>query len=108
MNDDSSRDAVSVWWVGGCGVVMYSVDGVLICCPVFRHFLIYQFRCVVLWYVPHLRYTISHELPSPPTCVLIGSSTALPFGTILFVIFGWGLVTVPLAVFGAMRGRKNV
>jgi len=36
-----------------------------------------------------------------------GSSTALPFGTIVLVMVCWALVTVPLTIIGSMRGRKN-
>jgi hypothetical protein len=36
-----------------------------------------------------------------------GSSTAIPFTTVLLIIMLWGLVTFPLTVFGALQGRKH-
>jgi len=36
-----------------------------------------------------------------------GSSTALPFWKLVFIILGWALVTVPLTVLGSMRARKT-
>lgn len=37
--------------------------------------------------------------------IFYGASAAMPFGTIMIVIFLWALVTFPLTVLGAMRGR---
>jgi hypothetical protein len=37
--------------------------------------------------------------------IYYGSSTALPFQTIAIVLALWALVTFPLTIFGAMRGR---
>ena len=39
------------------------------------------------------------------TWLALQSSVALPFATVLVVILMWSLVTFPLTVFGAMRGR---
>mmetsp|Transcript_15064 Transcript_15064/g.40711 ORF Transcript_15064/g.40711 Transcript_15064/m.40711 type:complete len:621 (+) Transcript_15064:197-2059(+) len=35
------------------------------------------------------------------------STAALPFGTIVIVIIIWGLVTIPLTVFGGIAGKNN-
>lgn len=35
------------------------------------------------------------------------STAALPFGTIVVVIFIWSLVTIPLTVFGGIAGKNN-
>lgn len=37
--------------------------------------------------------------------IAYGSSSALPFGTILIVILLWGLVTFPLTIVGSVRGK---
>ena len=39
--------------------------------------------------------------------IFYGSSSALPFGTILLMILLWALVTFPLTVFGSMRGKNS-
>ena len=35
------------------------------------------------------------------------STAALPFGTIVIIIVIWGLVTIPLTVFGGIAGKNN-
>ncbi|GFH31247.1 transmembrane 9 superfamily member, partial [Haematococcus lacustris] len=35
------------------------------------------------------------------------STAALPFGTIVIIIIIWGLVTIPLTVFGGIAGKNN-
>ena len=43
-----------------------------------------------------------------PCCGLCAQSTAaLPFGTIVIVTVIWGLVTIPLTVFGGIAGKNN-
>ncbi len=37
-----------------------------------------------------------------------GSSSALPWGTIVLVILSWGLVTFPLTIFGTSRAWRGV
>ena len=36
-----------------------------------------------------------------------GLTSALPFTSILFVIFMWALVTIPLTIFGGLTGRMR-
>jgi hypothetical protein len=38
--------------------------------------------------------------------IAYGSSSALPFGTILIMFFVWALVTIPLTIYGSMKGRS--
>lgn len=38
--------------------------------------------------------------------IAYGSSSALPFGTIIIVILLWGLVTFPLTIVGSIRGKQ--
>jgi hypothetical protein len=35
------------------------------------------------------------------------STAALPFGTIVVILIIWGLVTIPLTVFGGIAGKNN-
>jgi hypothetical protein len=47
----------------------------------------------------------------PCVCLVIlpfGQSTAaLPFGTIVIIMIIWGLVTIPLTIFGGIAGKNN-
>lgn len=35
------------------------------------------------------------------------STAALPFGTIVIILIIWGLVTMPLTIFGGIAGKNN-
>lgn len=50
---------------------------------------------------------ISACLPACPPACLPQSTAALPFGTIVIIIIIWGLVTIPLTVFGGIAGKNN-
>lgn len=39
--------------------------------------------------------------------VLLQSTAALPFGTIVIILVIWCLVTIPLTVFGGIAGKNN-
>jgi len=40
-------------------------------------------------------------------CCVVQSTAALPFGTIVIILIIWGLVTVPLTIFGGIAGKNN-
>jgi hypothetical protein len=42
-----------------------------------------------------------------PPCPWSQSTAALPFGTIVVILIIWGLVTIPLTVFGGIAGKNN-
>lgn len=38
---------------------------------------------------------------------MLQSTAALPFGTIVIILIIWGLVTMPLTIFGGIAGKNN-
>jgi uncharacterized membrane protein len=39
--------------------------------------------------------------------LLLQSTAALPFGTIVIILIIWGLVTIPLTIFGGIAGKNS-
>ncbi len=40
-------------------------------------------------------------------CLLLQSTQALPFGTIVVILVIWALVTIPLCILGGIMGKNN-